>query len=1644
MTPPRPLDCHDEGIAMSEIALIHTARRRPTPDHVDARAAMEKCLADARLKLVETGTRNRLVHAPRGTRRTRALSVAGASADTVFRHLVREGKTLRFLAADETADDLQDLPRPKGPRLVTPRLGREIRHGLPTMLSADHLQKRLLGISRDAKAAEEERGTSILFLTIGFLRWYEDEKSEVPRHAPLVLVPVALVRDPRRSTFDLKLRDDEITTNQALQERLRGDFALSLPAIPESDDWTPSGYFEAVALAVRSKRRWSIDEELELGFASFSKHLMRRDLEPGTWPDRALLSHPLLRGLLGEGFAGEPPIFSEATNLDEVLAPAEIVQVVDADASQTKVIETVRAGRNLVVQGPPGTGKSQTIANIVASAVHDGKTVLFVAEKMAALDVVHARLCTAGLEDICLELHGPGVSKRLVAERLERTLQAAVPPIGKSCVEPLTLARDRLNSTASRLHRVVGDTGMTPYRALSIQISLAARDIIPNAALVAEAAGWNRADFDRRLALTAAFAALTASAGPRDAHPYFGVRRTKLQPSELQRHIPQLRSLAAATRALVASASEIGIMLGLDEPATLASVKRLTVLLRFFALLPPGSNTMALACAMAPSLRRVTDAATRALRWQAHQASFAGKFRAAAWSTPVDQLREPIAKGAASWVTRRGRAYQDACRSLTALLSVPLPFRHADRLLLLDGLIESRSLLAALGADAAYLANFLGPDWHGKETDFARLLAVARIIETIRAVEPRVDIVRAIASLRLDHDVFGSNRSKDMNVIDFKCLERDMQISLRNLNKLDCAGIPDSTFPHPALGAAPQLGTRLADELRDVAFALGKAIHALDLDIDAVFHEASVTRLVLEALADRAEIWVACPDRFEQWVRLVQADAALRAVGPRAIADGLAAGTLDPSRAAAEVEAAFAEACWTKAIEVDPELAAFEGTDHQTLVSRFAELESARRDETVQTIRARHLSAIPTGAQGAMGVIRGEIGRKRNHMPLRKLMASAGPEIQKIKPVFLMSPISVAQFLPPGAIDFDLLVIDEASQVRPAEALGAIARCRQIVVVGDKKQLPPTSFFDRLIADEADPRDDDDAEATPPPSSAAALADLESILSLCEARGLATRMLRWHYRSQHKSLIEVSNAEFYHHLVMPPAPTLDRSDMGLILRRVRGAYDRGGLRTNLVEAQAIVDAAAEHARAHPRRSLGIVTFSTAQRDLVCDLLDARRREDPVLDASLRDTSGEAVFVKNLENVQGDERDVILVSIGFGPREAGKPLDSMAFGPISAEGGERRLNVLFTRARIRCEIFVSFGAGDINLDRATGAGPRVLKRFLQYAETGELDERAPTGADFDSPFEATVAAAIERLGYKVDTQIGSAGFRIDLAVRDPSAPGRYLLAIECDGATYHSALWARERDRQRQEILERLGWRFHRIWSTDWFYRRAAQIDRLKAALDAARRRADLHPVPSRLCSSSPPEPSSQARIEPRQPAYALAHCVTPIGHALHSATPAQLAGIIETVIEREGPIHRDEIVRRVAAFFGKQRIGKRVGEAVARGMAHLETHAPHLGHETDFWFTERQRRAPPVRDRSAAPLALRRLDKIARLEISAAIEIARRQDPHLDESNLADFVAALLGLKKASQDLQRLVRSLTAESALGVCSGVPAPCRGLR
>ena len=568
-----------------------------------------------------------------------------------------------------------------------------------------------------------------------------------------------------------------------------------------------------------------------------------------------------------------------------------------------------------------------------------------------------------------------------------------------------------------------------------------------------------------------------------------------------------------------------------------------------------------------------------------------------------------------------------------------------------------------------------------------------------------------------------------------------------------------------------------------------------------------------------------------------------------------------------------------------------------------------------------------------------------------------------------------------------------------------------------------------MVADEeeVDLSDETAEEAT---NGGAKATEVESILALCEARGLNSAMLRWHYRFRHPSLIEVSNAEFYRHLIMPPAPAAQKSKEGLFLTRVSGAYDRGGKRINAIEAETVAKAVAEHAKVSPDLSLGIVTFSSAQRDAIGELLETMRRTDEQLNVFLQEGKAEDVFVKKLENVQGDERDVIFASVGYGPRIAGSRLDSMAFGPVSMEGGERRLNVLFTRARSRCEIFCSFAPGDIDPVRARGDGPRVLKRFLQFAATGVLEEQVSTSDDFDSPFEEAVSHVIEGLGYKVDKQVGSAGFKIDLAVKHPSEPGRYMLAVECDGATYHRALWARERDRMRQEVLENMGWKFHRIWSTDWFYRRGSAVEKLKTALEEAKyavvetTKPKLAPSPK---DNPQPSPQPQTLVQGTvTPAYVMADFGIPWSGDPHQVPVAEMSKITLRIVEVEGPIHKDEVARRVTALFGKSRTGALISGATLTSLQPMKKSGA-LIEQGDFWMTPAQRADPPVRERSGSPPSLQKAEMLSAIEIRAAASIAIRENGALSGDEMVVAVTRLLGFKRVGADLKAAIEVALAE-----------------
>ncbi len=613
---------------------------------------------------------------------------------------------------------------------------------------------------------------------------------------------------------------------------------------------------------------------------------------------------------------------------------------------------------------------------------------------------------------------------------------------------------------------------------------------------------------------------------------------------------------------------------------------------------------------------------------------------------------------------------------------------------------------------------------------------------------------------------------------------------------------------------------------------------------------------------------------------------------------------------------------WLDAIlPMFPAVQDFRGRIQEQTISEFCDLDKGQFKIARARVRERALSRIPdfnsiNAARDEIAILKRELNKQRRLMPLRKLFMAIPNLITALRPCFMMSPLSVSVFLEAQSYNFDLVIFDEASQVHTEDAIGAIMRGKQTIIVGDTKQLPPTNFFSTSLNDEDYDIDSDEIIESEDAGA------FESVLDEAVAV-LPERSLRWHYRSRDEHLIAFSNVKVYNsQLITFPSSIESVSDTGVEYIYVKdGVYDRGGKKNNIIEAQKVADLVFEHFRKHPNRSLGVVTFSEAQQNAVDAAIRQRRLQNSRFDKFFIEDKEEPFFIKNLENVQGDERDTIIFSIGYAKDNRG--IMYMNFGPLSRDGGYRRLNVAITRAKYNVKLVGSITANDIDLDKTSSEGVKMLRSYIEFAQQGiialETELTYNYNLDFDSPFEEAVYDFLQSKGYNVVTQVGCSGFRIDMAIKDPINTGRFAIGIECDGATYHSARTARERDRLRQTILEDMGWTIYRIWSTDWIKDQTTEEEKLVSAIEKALE-ADIVENCQIEQSVIPPFDIEEI-IEPTEspePGYGfdLYERANPFGEE----GAAEINEAIFNVISKEQPIHFEELCRRVAPLFGRQKV----------------------------------------------------------------------------------------------------------------------------
>jgi very-short-patch-repair endonuclease len=1353
-------------------------------------------------KLLDLTTRNRLLHLPESAKGVRLQCADPAALEDAL----SSGQRLRVVPVPDLQAGGRDLAvyEQQHHESLLEEVARQAltRGEVLASLEKTRLEATLIDLYRKARSDLEEGGANTLFLALGFLKWKKSADDPKSYSAPLILLPVKLERKSALSGVTLGLLDEEPRFNLTLLELLRHDFELLIPGLEKDLPGDESGIdvlgiWNLVRRAVRDVPGFEVSTELVLGTFSFAKYLMWKDLAANAGQ---LLQSPLVKHLLERDPAGESFMDSEGfprpERLDATVSAAQLFTPLPADSSQLAAVVASAGRHSFVLDGPPGTGKSQTIANMIAHNLALGRRVLFVAEKRAALDVVYRRLAEQGLGEFCLELHSNKASKVEVLKQLDRAWDvrdALSAEDWEREAARLQVLRGRLNEVVAALHQR-RPNGLSLHQAIGRVV----RDHGPATPRLDWPADTTHslADYDRLLDLTRRLS-LNGDAGRTLAGSFAALAPTQWSNAWQAQMSGTARELPQALDALEGAARRVLELTGLPLP--IAEIGQLQQLGEWLELLAQ-CHGLDLSFAFAPDAVTRLLAARRACQWlesyrETEQGLSLRYASEACRRLPLEALRK-------EWQDAEGKFWffatlsknKVAQRLASAGGASGVPDTAAD----LDLLEQMRGQLQELDSLAPAVQNV--PGWNGAASDTVQMLQAVALAERLRqriaagaaSPEQLLALRAAVSRLALE--------ANDM-------LAPGGQISSASLSLQQALRLADTSAQvFVSLAASPAGNPPGLAELRASCTAIARQENQLKAWCD--------------------------------WCR-VREQAAAAGLAPLALA--LEQGRLLP----AEVETAFttAYAHWfaTHGIDAEPLLRDFVAAEHMSDIATFNRLDDELAKLTVRYIRARLCGAIPgkneMGKNPGFAILKHELQKSRRHKPVRQLALEMGDALNRLAPCMLMSPLSIAQFLPADLPPFDLVIFDEASQIAPWDAVGSIARGKQVVIAGDPRQMPPTNFFNRG----ANAGDDDTAE------------DMESILDECLGAGVPSHSLSWHYRSRHESLIAFSNHRYYDsNLITFPAAETRAS--AVEWRRVEGVYAKGKGRHNQAEAQAIVAETVKRltdpAFIAAGHSIGIITLNADQQKLISDLLDQARQQYPQIEPFFQDTQTEPVVVKNLETVQGDERDVIMLGVGYGPTEPGAPVMSMNFGPLNKEGGWRRLNVAITRSRREMLVFTSFDPSMIDLNRTNARAVRDLKHFIEFAQRGPraLAEAVQGSVGgYDSPFEEAVAQGLRQLGWQVVPQIGVSRFRIDLGIVHPDRPGDYLAGVECDGATYHSAATARDRDKVRGAILRGLGWDLVRLWSTEWWVDKEGALQRLHAALEqlleSSRQRPVTAPVP---------------------------------------------------------------------------------------------------------------------------------------------------------------------------------------------------------
>lgn len=1230
------------------------------------------------------------------------------------------------------------------------------------------LEKRLIEVYRASRTALEEGGANTLFLAIGFLEWKESERSKRTFKAPLLLIPVQITRETAKTGYRLFIYDDEPRFNSTLLQLLRQDFELDIAGLnplPTDDAGVDvNQILHIVRKAIVNIAGWEVKAEAAIGQFSFSKYLMWLDLSSrmDQLKNQAVVNH--LIESPREPFIKQDE-FPQPTQLDQKYQPQQLFTPLSSDSSQLAAVMSAALGRTFVLSGPPGTGKSQTITNMVSQCLADGKSVLFVSEKMAALEVVYRRLTQIGLSELCLQLHSSKAQKMEVLDQLRERAQKNNDPYFLSTQpettewqklsDQLVQTRDELNQHVKNLHTTHA-IGWSLYAAMSDELRYRETPQLRFPDLnIATLTAQKRELLNETVTQAVSLGQLVNENAKNVLNGFAEGLSEPIWSLAWQEQYQRLQDqLVEQIQNLQKSISAWQDVFEFDKKHNLGQVEQDVSIFKALSILVQQTDLKLLALIKDIDLRTITHAQQLAQELKQQRAELIGQYQSQIYQADLNQIvfkwREaeekifPFSWFAKFQLRNLVKTYQiSAQRPTTSAIAHDLPIlQNIQRQQ--HQFTECENQLVAK----------LGRYWQGEDSAWQSFEMMHNQWQ---------DIMQIMAATSTNQATL------------FKAL------AFSQNHDLDA----------------------LIQNIRDVKTSFSQLLNDHALQKDGLITEYQ--NINFEEILERQQQLQHHVSAWRHWLNWQAMKEQLVKNGLKPLAFELLQAPLALDEALKRLNINIARHWITHQFSQHPELNQFNSQQHEQKVKSFAQQDKQHQLAASQEIIHRWNGIFTEQNQykGQWTVLNKELGKKRRHIPVRELMRQIPDVLVGLKPCLLMSPLSVAQYLDTEA-KFDVVIFDEASQIPVWDAIGALARGKQSIVVGDNKQMPPTSFFGK-----GDSEEEIDEEVTE---------DLESILDECLAAQLPELALNWHYRSRYESLIQFSNQKYYKGgLFTFPAPVA--KDTAVKLHMVEGVYDKGDTRTNSNEAKAIVEFIVQHLQSQLGQenplTLGVVTFNMTQQKLIEDLLDNELAHQPELE-SLSKAGIEPLFVKNLENVQGDERDIIVFSITYA-KDQDQRL-SMNFGALNRQGGQRRLNVAITRARQGLHVFSALSPEEINLARTNSEGVRDLKDFLIFARSGQLHLNYVDQAKKQAKKELVqyLQTMLEKLGWNVDIEIGQGDSCVDLAIKDDLNSGCYIAGILVDGENYAKAATARDRDQLRPMVLNGLGWQVLSVWTVDWW------------------------------------------------------------------------------------------------------------------------------------------------------------------------------------------------------------------------------------